>query len=379
MPRENILSAKCSVSRDGTYRSEYSSPDAMFGATLAALTGGRIGIAYNACTIAMLGLTIAVRYGHTRRAFAPAPGRPEVPLMWYTSHQRRLMIPLATAYVYLPCAQQLREQWYRSSETGVVERQTHSLSAGFKALFSWFMLDSLQSCREACGGQGYALHNRIAVLRSDRDVMVTFEGDNCVLMQQVGKGLLAAFARAAANGGKYVEPELRVLNSGAVPQGSALDAAHLYDMLCAREKELIRRLGMQYHAATKRAHMKPFDAWNNCLHNAQRASTAHMQRRIFEMFQAHCVKADGVDLGCGRVLRSCGLLWALNEISKDPDFLKLGCIDSNLANKISEAVSIYCGKLAGVAKELTDAFDYPDHLLAPIAGNYVAYYSRAKL
>lgn len=45
---------------------------------------------------------------------------------------------------------------------------------------------ALQECREACGGQGLKTDNRVGQLKAEYDVQLTFEGDNNVLMQQVG-------------------------------------------------------------------------------------------------------------------------------------------------------------------------------------------------
>ena len=42
-----------------------------------------------------------------------------------------------------------------------------------------------QECREAVGGMGYKTANRIGYMRSDHDIVATFEGDNVVLMQTV--------------------------------------------------------------------------------------------------------------------------------------------------------------------------------------------------
>lgn len=49
---------------------------------------------------------------------------------------------------------------------------------------------SLSTCRECCGGHGYAATNRFGAWRSDHDIFQTFEGDNTVLLQQVRSAVL---------------------------------------------------------------------------------------------------------------------------------------------------------------------------------------------
>ena len=63
---------------------------------------------------------------------------------------------------------------------------------------TWSALDTLQECREACGGAGFLAENRLTSLRADLDVYVTFEGDNTVLLQLVGKRLLTDFRKKCA-------------------------------------------------------------------------------------------------------------------------------------------------------------------------------------
>ncbi len=38
-----------------------------------------------------------------------------------------------------------------------------------------------------CGGAGYMSENRLTTYRADSDVFATFEGDNTVLIQMVGR------------------------------------------------------------------------------------------------------------------------------------------------------------------------------------------------
>jgi acyl-CoA oxidase len=44
---------------------------------------------------------------------------------------------------------------------------------------TWHKADALQLARECCGGQGFSLYNRIAAMRADSDVDLTYEGGVC--------------------------------------------------------------------------------------------------------------------------------------------------------------------------------------------------------
>ena len=52
-------------------------------------------------------------------------------------------------------------------------RRLESLAAGLKAHSTWHANETIQTCREACGGAGYLSENRLAQLRADTDVFIT--------------------------------------------------------------------------------------------------------------------------------------------------------------------------------------------------------------
>ena len=165
---------------------------------LGTLVQGRVCVGAAAVSVAKSALTIAVRYGLRRRQFGPAAGD-EVPILDYRSHQRRLMPLLAT---HLRAALRpgradrgASTRVFRDAETAGRRsaRELESLAAGMKATASWHATETIQTCRECCGGAGYMSVNRFAALKADSDIFTTFEGDNTVLMLLVAKGLLTDY------------------------------------------------------------------------------------------------------------------------------------------------------------------------------------------
>src|SRR5699024_10601234 len=74
-----------------------------------------------------------------------------------------------------------------------------TLAAALKPVSTWLALDTVQECREACGGAGFIAENQLTGLHQDLDVYATFEGDNTVLLQLVAKRLLSDYTSELKN------------------------------------------------------------------------------------------------------------------------------------------------------------------------------------
>src|SRR5689334_915748 len=199
VPRENLLDRYGSVAPDGTYTSPIENPTKRFFTMLGTLIQGRISVSGASISATKVALTIAIRRGLARRQFG-LPGEPEALLMDYRTHQRRLLIPLASTYA-LSFAQdrliaELHEVFSDPDTSDRARRELETLAAGVKSIATWHATDTIQVCREACGGAGYLKASRFAALKADTDVFTTFEGDNTVLLQLAAKNLLTGYRDA---------------------------------------------------------------------------------------------------------------------------------------------------------------------------------------
>ena len=170
---------------------------------LGTLVQGRVSLDGAAVTASKLALKTAIQYATERRQFNASSTTDEEVLLDYQRHQRRLFTRLATTYAAGFASEQLLQKFddvfSGRTDTDADRQDLETLAAALKPLSTWHALDTLQECREACGGAGFLIENRFASLRADLDVYATFEGDNTVLLQLVAKRLLADYAREFRN------------------------------------------------------------------------------------------------------------------------------------------------------------------------------------
>jgi acyl-CoA oxidase len=375
VPRENLLNRFAYVSADGVYATTIPSDSQRFFTMLGTLVGGRIGIAAASLSAAKSGLTIAVRYGSRRRQFG-APGQAELRLLDYRSHQRRLMPPLATTYALDFALRHLVRRFL--ARRGEGSREVEALAAGLKAYSSWHALQTLQTCREACGGAGYVAVNRFAALRADADLFTTFEGDNTVLMQLVAKALLTDYQQQFEEV-KFpaVLTHLTRQAASAVAERNPIvtrltDESHLRDhefQLGAfryRESQLLVSAARRLKRRIEKG-VDAFSAFNDCQDHLLKLAHAHVERGILEQ----CVETirDVSDADLGAALKTVCDLFALSKIEEDSGwYLENGYIEGVKARAIRRMVNRLCAETRQQAQALVDAFAIPDELLgAPIA------------
>ncbi len=375
IPASNLLDRFAQINQKGQFNSQIANPSKRFFTMLGTLVGGRIGIPLAALSATKTGLTIAVRYAHRRRQFG-LPGQPEQLIIDYQSHQKRLMPLLANAYA-LDFALKYLTDRYLDQKPGE-GREIETIAAGMKAYCTWNTTHTLQTCREACGGNGYLWENRLAELKADTEIFTTFEGDNTVLMQLVAKsrlvefkqefndinfiGLIKYIAKQAATSITEMNP---IITRKTSVEHLADSEFHLA-AFTYREQHLLTRAGQRLKYRID-AGMNSFQAFNECQNHLINLAHAYIERVILEQF---IIKVNSIESPKLKdTLNRLCQLYALNLLNKYKGwYLENGYLEGVKSKAIRKQLTALCKEVRVDSYDLVNAFSIPDKLLAAPIG-----------
>ncbi|QCY47120.1 MULTISPECIES: acyl-CoA dehydrogenase [Glutamicibacter] len=397
VPRTNLLNRYGDVAADGTYSSPIASPGRRFFTMLGTLVQGRVSLDGASTSAAKIALQIAITYANQRRQFTSTSDTEETTILDYQRHQRRLLPRLARTYAASFAHDELLtkfdEVFSGRADSDEDRQDLETLAAGLKSLSTWDALDTIQEAREACGGSGYMAKNRFNQLYSDLDVYVTFEGDNNVLLQLVGKRLLTDYAA-----------EFRKLDTGAVARyvakqvGSTAyhrtglrsvaqafadvsderksanffkDPANQRELLADRVNAMVAEVAGNLRSAGKDK-ARTAAKFNENQDLLIQAARAHAELLRWEAFTRALEQTK--DENTREVLTWLRDVFALTVIEDDLGwYLAHGRLSMQRARTLPEYINRLLARLRPHAQDLVDAFGYTqEHLRAEIASGVEA-------
>ncbi len=256
-----------------------------------------------------------------------------------------------------------------------------------KALGTWHAIDTLQQCRECCGGQAYLTANRIDALRTDIDVFTTFEGDNHVLMQLVAKGLLTDFSSSFSDldqmgmvrfvAGlavdtvvertsvhKLLERIKDVLPGGDDKwdqEAGILDREYQLAMLRWREEHILGSVARRLKRGMDQG-IDPVEVFSLVQDHVIALGRAHVERLVLEAFVD---KLEPMAESDNKVALQLVLdLFALSTIEADRGWwMEHGRLSSQRSKAITREVGALCRRLRPIAEDLVDGFGVPEEML----------------
>ncbi|MCW3040717.1 MAG: acyl-CoA oxidase domain protein [Solirubrobacterales bacterium] len=391
VPREALLDRFASVSEDGIYSSPIENPDRRFFTMLGTLVQGRVSVGGAAISVSKNALSIAVRHAERRRQFT-APSGEEILLLDYRTHQRRLLPLLARTYALHAAQEQLvvaLDRAFGADDVGdLARRELEAHAAGLKALSSWHATATVQACREACGGLGYLTENRFASLKGDSEIFTTFEGDNTVLLQLVGKSLLTGYRHQFGDldplgmvGFVAGQALTEVLEKTAVRQiaqtlvdrvvpgrdddDRELDRAEQLGLLRYRSERVLASVARRLKRGIDEGH-EQFEVFRACQDHVLAAARAYIESVIGEAFALRVSRCEDPVLRA-HLERLCDLHLLCTIEDDRAWFLEHGRLSPSRSKTITRAVNRLLNEVRGDAGAFVDAFAIPDQVLrAPI-------------
>ncbi len=393
IPRTNLLNRYGNVDSEGVYTSPIASPGRRFFTMLGTLVQGRVSLDGAAVAVTKLALKTAVQYSVERRQFNAGSDLKEEVLLDYQQHQRRLLPLIAATYAASFAHEELLAKFddvfSGAHDTDEDRQDLETLAAALKPLSTWHALDTLQECREACGGAGFLTENRFTSLRADMDVYATFEGDNNVLLQLVAKRLLADYAKEFSGVdfgvlARYVVTQraektlhrsgLRRVVQTVVDAGSerksaiALRDEHTqHELLSDRVEAMVAELAGELRGVRKLPQEAAAEKFNEHQHELIETAKAHAELLQWEAFTAAVHQVD--DAGTKQVLTWVRDLFGLCLIERNLAwYLMNGRLSTQRARTLSPYINRLLAKIRPHAVDLVDAFGYgPEHLRSAIA------------
>ncbi|TDL42384.1 acyl-CoA dehydrogenase [Kocuria rosea] len=393
VPRTHLLDKYGAVAPDGTYSSPIASPGRRFFTMIGTLVQGRVSLDGAAVLANKAALSIAIRYGSERRQFNASSDVQEEVLMDYQQHQRRLLPRLAETYAMHFAHQELLHKYddvFSGREDTDENRQDlETLAAALKALSTWSALDTVQECREACGGAGFLTKNRLTSLRHDLDVYATFEGDNTVLLQLVAKrllsdwadefkhvdvGVMARYVAGRATEATYHRSGLRKLGQAFRDTGDVRRSVNALReesaqraLLTDRVQTMVAEIAENLRPSAKLPRAEAAALFNENQHKIIAAARAHAELLQWEAFTRGLEQVE--DTGTRTVLTWLRDVFGLRLIEKNLAwYLSYGRLSMRRGRSLDEYIDRLLARLRPHALDLVAAFELePEHLRAEIA------------
>jgi acyl-CoA oxidase len=357
--------------------------------TYSIMVVGRLVITRNIAFQLAQAVTIATRYSIVReQGFGQGADdrQPnESTIMSYRSQHFRLLTLIAKAYAIFFAAQQadleyktLRELQENQDSSGLP--YTHSISAGLKAWSTSEAADGAEDARKCCGGHGFWMISGLPDIVASVTATATFEGENYVMWQQVGRYLFKCMD--AARQGRALDAQLVYLTDS---RGRGRDSTQFP---CeAKESDFLseevqldifrhraQRLVHFAHAAVRSSQEPPADAWNEHMMSIISASRAHIEYTVLKSFAHHLHNIPPTTTPLLRsILSHLRSLFTLSTIINPRtvdaiSFVEDGYLDVLQLETIRSLVNELLDKLLPEATGLTDAWDFSHASLCSALG-----------
>ncbi|XP_039956210.1 probable peroxisomal acyl-coenzyme A oxidase 1 [Bactrocera tryoni] len=373
IPRTNMMMRNAKVHPDGTF---VKSPASVL--TYFTMVMMRCMIASDNAQLLASAATIATRYSAVRRQSPINPNEPEPQIIDHVTQQMKLFPEIATAVAHHLATKSLWSMYYETY--GDIERgnytrlpELHNLACSLKALCTADANAGAERLRLACGGHGYLTSANLHIMVASAAAACTYEGENTVLLLQVGRFLMKSWR--AASEGKPLTPTASYLAAPAQGNGFGKWTGDLANIVSAIQYAAANKVRLAFENMAQRLKQGQTqeEAANNTGLELTQAAELHGRSFIAATFLAHVTgpAAEERSAAFNRVLQNLLELYLVHTAQRHLSAI-MQCIslsDSDLRT-LQTRLETALKKLRPDAVAMVDGFDFHDRALSSTLGSY---------
>ncbi|KAH8404171.1 hypothetical protein KR215_011154 [Drosophila sulfurigaster] len=382
--RTRMLMKHAQVHSDGTY---VKSPADVL--TYFAMVSTRCIIARNCALSLAIASTISTRYSAVRRQSPINPNEPEPQIIDHVTQQLKLFPEIAAGVAFRVASDYLWDLFNVTSsgiEQGKYENlpELHSLSCALKVIGSSDASAGVERLRLACGGHGYLASTNLANIYSNMTAACTYEGENTVLLLQIGRYLMKSWR--AALGGATLAPTVKYLAE--VQQNPEFGewTGNWENLVKAIQFAAAKKTQLAFNSLAKRVTNGVSEevAANQTGIELTQAAELHGRAFLFHSFLSEITgpKSKKRSSALNRVLEQLLELYLVNETLKNlSSILRSKFLNSNFAwqfinltdsdlSKLQSRLETALSKIRPDAVAIVDGFDFSDRQLNSTIGSF---------
>ncbi|XP_037953027.1 probable peroxisomal acyl-coenzyme A oxidase 1 [Teleopsis dalmanni] len=373
IPRTKMLMRNAKVFSDGTF---VKSPASVL--TYFTMVSVRCIIARDDAIMLTMAATIATRYSAVRRQSPINPNDPEPQIIDHVTQQLKLFPEIATGVAYRLASDYLMSLFDITSneiERGEYGRlpEMHALSCILKVLCSYDATEGVERLRLACGGHGYLTSAHLATLYVYATASITYEGENTVLLLQVGRFLMKTWRNAIS--GKPLSPTtsylVDIVKNNSVEKWSGTwenMVKHLEFVAANKTRTAFESLTQRLKAGQSEA-----EAANNTGIELIQAAESHGRAFVCATFlaQVRQLQQKQSSPALQKVMGNLLELYLVNTVLKQmTNILRFVRLSETELRTLQTRLEKALIDLRPDAVAICDGFDYHDRTLSSTLGSY---------
>ncbi|XP_067634234.1 acyl-coenzyme A oxidase 1-like isoform X2 [Eurosta solidaginis] len=373
IPRMNMLMRNAKVQPDGTF---VQSPASVL--TYFTMVKMRCLIAENNATHLAIAATIATRYSAVRRQSPINRNEREPQIIDHVTQQLKLFPEISTAIAYKIATNSLWSMYHDTLteiERGNYVRlpELHSLSCALKVICSADASDGSERLRLACGGHGYLTSSNMHIIVGSTSASRTYEGENTVLLLQVGRFLMKSWR--AATEGKPLPPTASYLATFLQRKSFGRWSGNWENIVSAIQYAAANKTRLAFESMSQRLKQGQTEgeAANNTGIELTQAAELHGRSFVAVTFLAHVTgpEAGKRSAAFNDVLENLLELYlvhtALRHLSEILQCIRLSDHEMRtLQTRLEKALS----QIRPNAVSIVDGFDFHERTLSSTLGAY---------